>query len=82
MWPCTPPVLQCTTRVAPDLTVRLLPLPGLGRRFLRARNWLELELPGGDALTATWHREGPSATPRLSVGQPAADAITPRAAGF
>ena len=32
--------------------------PGSGRRFLRARNWLELELPGDAALTATWHSEG------------------------
>jgi hypothetical protein len=71
-----------TARVAPDLRVRLLPLPGLGRRFLRARNWLELDVPSGDALTATWHSAGPGATPHLSLGQPAPDAITPRAAGF
>jgi hypothetical protein len=46
-----------TIRPAPDLSARLLPLPGLGRRLLRARNWLELELEG-DALAATWHGEG------------------------
>jgi PhoD related phosphatase len=62
-----------TTRLAPDLTVRLLPLPGSGRRFLRARNWLELELPGGDALTATWHSEGPTPASRLAIGQRAND---------
>jgi PhoD related phosphatase len=57
-----------TTRPAPDITVRLLPLPGLGRRFLRARNWLELELPAGDGLIATWHSEGAIAPIRLSIG--------------
>jgi PhoD related phosphatase len=63
------------TSVAPDLTVRLLPLPGLGRRFLRARNWLELELPAGGGLTAAWHGEGLSAPIRLSI---AADAPAPQ----
>ena len=66
-----------TRLAAPTSTARLLPLPGPGRRFLRARNWLELELPGGDALTATWHSEGPSGASRLSLGQPAADTVTP-----
>ena len=57
------------TRLAPDFTVRLLPLPGLGRRFLRARNWLEVELPAGnDGLHATWHGEDPSPAIRLSIG--------------
>jgi PhoD related phosphatase len=55
-------------RAAHDLTVRLLPLPGHGRRFLRARNWLELEIAPGGGLTATWHSEGHSEVPaaRLS----------------
>jgi hypothetical protein len=57
-----------TTRPAPDITVRLLPLPGLGQRFLRARNWLELEIPAGDGLIATWHSEGAIAPVRLSIG--------------
>jgi hypothetical protein len=57
------------TDLAPDLAVRLLPLPGLGRRFLRARNWLEIELPiGGDGLLATWHGEPPAPPIRLSIG--------------
>jgi hypothetical protein len=51
---------------APDLTARLLPLPGLGRRFLPARNWLELEL-AGPTLAATWHGEG-VAPIELSLG--------------
>jgi hypothetical protein len=56
------------TRLAPDLTVRLLPLPGLGRRFLRARDWLEVEVPAGsDGLLATWHGEHPSPPIRLSI---------------
>jgi hypothetical protein len=56
------------TRLGPDLAVRLLPLPGLGRRFLRARNWLELELPaGGDGLLATWHGEPPAPPICLSI---------------
>jgi hypothetical protein len=45
-------------QVAPDVTATLLPLPGVGRQYLRARNWLELNLePAGD-LAATWHPEG------------------------
>jgi hypothetical protein len=64
--------LEWTSRgaieLAPDLAVRLLPLPGLGRRFLRARNWLEIELPpGGDGLLATWHGEHPAPAIRLSI---------------
>jgi hypothetical protein len=56
------------TDLAPDLAVRLMPLPGLGRRFLRARNWLEIELPaGGDGLLATWHGENPAPPIRLSI---------------
>jgi hypothetical protein len=56
------------TELEPDLAVRLLPLPGLGRRFLRARNWLEVELPtGDDGLLATWHGEHPTPPIRLSI---------------
>jgi hypothetical protein len=55
-------------RPAPDLTARMLPLPGHGQRLLRARNWLELELSPGHGLTATWHSEGPEGpAPRLSI---------------
>jgi len=53
---------------APDLAVRMMPLPGLGRRFLRARNWLEIELPAcGDGLLVTWHGEHPAPAVRLSI---------------
>jgi hypothetical protein len=56
-------------RLAPDIAVRMLPLPGLGRRFLQARNWFEVELPaGGDGLLATWHGEPPAPPIRLSIG--------------
>jgi hypothetical protein len=62
------------TPLAPDLSTRLLPLPGRRRRFLRARNSLELEVSADRGLSATWHSEedgeghgeGPGA-PRLSI---------------
>ena len=50
---------------APDLTAKLLPLPGLDRRFLRARNWLEIEFTAASDLAATWH--GAGATSRLTI---------------
>jgi PhoD related phosphatase len=52
----------------PDLTAKLLPMPGLGRRFLRARNWLEIEFTAGGDLTATWH--GVGATSCITVPGP------------
>ena len=58
------------TTLAPDLSARLLPLPGRRCRFLRARNWLELEVSPGDGLAATWHSDEPSqgpGAPRLSI---------------
>jgi hypothetical protein len=58
------------TTLAPDLSARLLPLPGRSRRFLRARNWLELEVYPSDGLAATWHSDEPSqgaGAPRLSI---------------
>lgn len=56
-----------TVRLAPDLTVRLLPLPGRDHRLLGARNWLELDLSADDGLRATWHSEGPGAPIALSI---------------
>jgi PhoD related phosphatase len=56
-----------TTVVAPDLNAALLPLPGLRRRYLAARNWLGLELPPEGGLLATWHSEGPMPARRLSI---------------
>jgi hypothetical protein len=55
-----------TLRPADDLSVEMLPLPGLGGRFLRRRNWLELELPAGGGAVATWHGEG-GVTSRLEL---------------
>ena len=68
------------TPLAPDLTARLLSLPGRDQRFLRARNWLEIELSPSDGLTATWHSEGGERhnPPRLSIA-PADDRISPSA---
>jgi PhoD related phosphatase len=57
-------------RPAPALSACLLPLPGLDKRFLRARNWLEIELSGDAALTATWHSEGPLPPCRLALAAP------------
>jgi hypothetical protein len=39
------------------LCVYRLAIPGHGRRYLRARNWLALELAGDDRLEAVWHTE-------------------------
>jgi hypothetical protein len=68
------------TPLAPDLTARLLSLPGRDQRFLRARNWLEIEMSPSDGLTATWHSEGGERhnAPRLSIA-PADDRISPSA---
>jgi hypothetical protein len=68
-----------TTRLAPDLTTRLLPLPGRGQRFLRARNWLELELSPDTGLTATWHSEADAeGAARLSIARPRKSAMMVR----
>jgi PhoD related phosphatase len=66
------------TTLEPDLTARLLPLPGRGQRFLRARNWLELALSPAEGLTATWHSEASGEEPaaRLSI---APDQMSPSA---
>lgn len=44
-------------QVEPDITVKALPIPGLSRRYLRARNWLALDVSAVEGLTATWHSE-------------------------
>ncbi len=42
--------------IEPGLDLKLLTIPGHGRRFLGARNWLALELsPESERLSATWH---------------------------
>jgi hypothetical protein len=54
-------------RVASDITARLLPLPGSRRRYLRARNWLELSIAAGGDLLAAWHAEGERFPLRFSI---------------
>jgi hypothetical protein len=54
-------------RVTPDITARLLPLPGSNRRYLRARNWLELNVDASGDLLATWHAEGMKRPIQLSI---------------
>jgi hypothetical protein len=44
-------------RLAADLAARLLKIPGHGRRYLRARNWLALELGEDGGLEGIWHTE-------------------------
>ncbi|HEX2553949.1 MAG TPA: alkaline phosphatase D family protein [Microvirga sp.] len=56
-----------TFRVAPGITARTQPMPGSGRRYLRARNWLELDLPAGGNLRACWHAEGRAEPMRLAI---------------
>ncbi|GJE33771.1 alkaline phosphatase family protein [Methylobacterium oxalidis] len=54
-------------RLEPCITAKLVPLPGSSQRYLRARNWLELNLkPGGDLL-AVWHAERKEGPVRLSI---------------
>ena len=49
-----------TSTVAPGITLSLLDLPGTERRYLRCRNWLELDIPHGGPVRAAWHAEGES----------------------
>ncbi len=60
-------VARRPVRPAADLEARLLPIPGHGRRYLRARNWLALELGGDGRLEAVWHTER-GAAGRLALG--------------
>ena len=51
-WMSTGPAEQ----IEPGLKLDLLKIPGYGRRFLGARNWLALELSAANpSLSATWH---------------------------
>ncbi|MBD2750765.1 hypothetical protein IC232_29425 [Microvirga sp. BT688] len=54
-------------RVTSAITARLLPLPGSNRRYLRARNWLELNVDAGGDLLVTWHAEGMKRPIQLSI---------------
>ena len=44
-------------RPGPGLLVRLLAIPGHGRRYLRERNWLSLTAVGDGRFEAVWHAE-------------------------
>jgi hypothetical protein len=54
-------------RPAADLEVRLLEIPGHGRRYLRARNWLALELGEDGRFDGIWNTEEGEAG-RLTLG--------------
>jgi hypothetical protein len=54
-------------RVASGITARLLPLPGSKKRYLRARNWLELNVTADGDLLATWHAESVNYPIQLSI---------------
>jgi len=45
-------------RVTQSMQMRMCPLPGLGRRYLAARNWLSIEYDPSDELDVQWHAEG------------------------
>jgi hypothetical protein len=48
---------RADTVLGPDLRVRRLKIPGLGRRYLRQRNWLSMEIADDGRLEAVWHTE-------------------------
>jgi hypothetical protein len=59
--------------LAPDLRAFRIAIPDHGRMYLRARNWLFLELSGDGDLAARWETEGGTAgrlvVPRPQVGR-------------
>jgi hypothetical protein len=52
--------------VSKEVSLRMLPLPGFGCRYLAARNWLSLDHTG-NSLQAHWHVEESSKIARLSL---------------
>lgn len=56
-----------TRKVAPETRLHMLPLPGLGRRYLAARNWLALECSTTRALQAKWHSAGQPSTMAMKI---------------
>lgn len=52
-----------------EISLRMLPMPGLGRRYLAARNWLSLDHTG-NSLQAHWHVEGSPAIKFSLTGLP------------
>ena len=64
-WMSTGPAEQ----IEPGLEVDLLKIPGHGKRFLGARNWLALELSASNpGLSATWHTADPGFRPEYRWG--------------
>ncbi len=61
-------------RLTPDLTARLLAIPGHGKRYLRERNWLSLDLDGEGGIVAVWN------TARGPAGRFTLDALPARGA--
>ena len=60
-------------RPGPGLLVRLLAIPGHGRRYLRERNWLSLAAAGDGRFEAAWQvKQGEAG--RLVVAGARADA--------
>ena len=45
-------------QVTQTVQMRMCPLPGLGRRYLAARNWLSIQCDSSDVLEVKWHAEG------------------------
>ena len=64
-------VLELTSmgefQVTANIQARLIPLPGGSKRYLRARNWLELDLPLRGGLLANCHAEGATDPIQLSI---------------
>ena len=53
--------------MTPSIKAKLVPLPGSSKRYLRARNWLELDLLTSGDLRANWHAEGAKSPIHLSI---------------
>ena len=57
-------------RMGAGLSAEILPIPGLGQRYLNARNWLELTISNDGAVEAAWHAEGRERPFRLDMPAP------------
>jgi hypothetical protein len=44
-------------QVTQNIDMRMCPLPGLGRRYVAARNWLSIQCNPSDELDVKWHVE-------------------------
>lgn len=54
-------------KLAPGLTIRMLPLPGTRRRYLRECGWIALDLAPGGPVDAFWHTEPKGAPRHLAI---------------